>query len=145
MSLPHGLSKFLYLTKVFSHHGPTIPVGIIRIDMEERLISPHAVFHVHLKKYLVNVLHIFNIRSSSTHKIEKIRICKSIVCRLFNDSVLVKIGYYLDGISHQPVSFLHDFVTHAELFPGVSSRVAFSAGFNHLLPFSGPGFLSQPG
>ena len=55
MILPHALSKLLDMSKVFHHHPPSIPVGIIRIDMEKCLVGPHPVFHIHLEQNLVYV------------------------------------------------------------------------------------------
>lgn len=53
MLCPHAFCEFFYFTKIFGHLIPAIPVGIVRIDVEESLVGTHAMFHIHLHEDLI--------------------------------------------------------------------------------------------
>ena len=48
----HGFGKLNNLAKIFSHHVPSIPVGIVGIDVEKSLVSAHTMFHVYTNQNL---------------------------------------------------------------------------------------------
>jgi len=90
---PHGSGKLFDFAQIFGHLIPVIPVRVIRIDMEERLIGTHAVLHVHLHQYLIDVgkpIEVFvPIRAVGMHEGEKEWIVVRVSFGLLDDTRLV--------------------------------------------------------
>ena len=61
--------KLFNLAKRLGHHRPTVPVSIVRVEVELPLVSPHPVLHVHFEQLLIDIRHAVNFGAVGAHEV----------------------------------------------------------------------------